>query len=887
MKNLISIITALFYSVSLYCANVVPQETPVKFEIHYSEKGVKAKNIPEGWSLQKDTFIYLSDELCPVCTLKVVNGKAPKAALAVKLQNEFATFPGSSRDSVAINNNIPVILDMTNASYTQIILDNTSVYFIKNPQAEVELSECSDSLDYNGIYSTGIEFKLRMKAGMIKNFKIDNEALREIGINADTDSVPFIRNSYSIKIALADKEKFENAVKEKGIEEVNIKVSYLTCTDGTNYDREEYKIVKLPIKNRPINKQSFAFDHFTVLELSALIIIVVLIIIVIVLIIAIANLSKQISKDKLPPSEDKQMAQKEIERLTQTSIKLQQEKEALLHAKEALEKELLDATEKCNELQGDIREYEKAEIKQNQKESQYKKDITSLKGEKDRLTVDVKTWKDKCEKQEKATKDATAACEKQKEIAEKEILTSLKKTGIKGENIEEAVDFMKKGQEEKKATQDLISHIQKKLRKDTQVTDKESFNQYYDELVALLKELTDNDEVLKGAKTLTECIQRIVPAAQKVKEEKQECQELLSIVKNKFDLEEGALNTNSLEKELDTRIEQSKLNDLGKLEIINTPYPTVAETIEAIKKQMSEIAGKVEDLYTESEWAYQKDKLPRQLDTAIGKAREQKEKAKDYKESIETSVGSLIKAFPKERTQNLQHVATPQEQLKGLIPEVEKMLEMDERIKNEHTEIYRARYQKILEDISEILEEVKATAKEAVIVSFINETNDELKNNIEETSETNVLNVLGTQLWQDISLQEIFKILSFALCKMAQNSLGWVNRLSILDAYMQTDGIKEWFETRGVETEKIVHANMLARNLLAEFGIQLVTPTLYKELYDATKYHESDRLTINGFIPNYRSLMKAGGDLIIDIYSIGIIQNGQWIATPIVVHEKN
>lgn len=48
MKNLISIITALFYSVSLYCANVVPQETPVKFEIHYSEKGVKAKNIPEG-----------------------------------------------------------------------------------------------------------------------------------------------------------------------------------------------------------------------------------------------------------------------------------------------------------------------------------------------------------------------------------------------------------------------------------------------------------------------------------------------------------------------------------------------------------------------------------------------------------------------------------------------------------------------------------------------------------------------------------------------------------------------------------------------------------------------------------------------------------------------
>lgn len=43
MKNLISIITALFYSVSLYCANVVPQETPVKFEIHYSEKGVKAK----------------------------------------------------------------------------------------------------------------------------------------------------------------------------------------------------------------------------------------------------------------------------------------------------------------------------------------------------------------------------------------------------------------------------------------------------------------------------------------------------------------------------------------------------------------------------------------------------------------------------------------------------------------------------------------------------------------------------------------------------------------------------------------------------------------------------------------------------------------------------
>lgn len=69
------------------------------------------------------------------------------------------------------------------------------------------------------------------------------------------------------------------------------------------------------------------------------------------------------------------MAQKEIERLTQTSIKLQQEKEALLHAKEALEKELLDATEKCNELQGDIREYEKAEIKQNQKESQYKKTL--------------------------------------------------------------------------------------------------------------------------------------------------------------------------------------------------------------------------------------------------------------------------------------------------------------------------------------------------------------------------------------------------------------------------------------------------------------------------------------------------------------------------------
>ena len=42
------------------------------------------------------------------------------------------------------------------------------------------------------------------------------------------------------------------------------------------------------------------------------------------------------------------MAQKEIERLTQTSIKLQQEKEALLHAKEALEKELLDATEKLS-----------------------------------------------------------------------------------------------------------------------------------------------------------------------------------------------------------------------------------------------------------------------------------------------------------------------------------------------------------------------------------------------------------------------------------------------------------------------------------------------------------------------------------------------------------
>ena len=96
----------------------------------------------------------------------------------------------------------------------------------------------------------------------------------------------------------------------------------------------------------------------------------------------------------------------------------------------------------------------------------------------------------------------------------------MKKTGIKGENIEEAVAFMKKGQEEKKATQDLISHIQKKLRKDTQVTDKESFNQYYDELVALLKELTDNDEVLKGAKTLTECIQRIVPAATKGKRRK-------------------------------------------------------------------------------------------------------------------------------------------------------------------------------------------------------------------------------------------------------------------------------------------------------------------------------------------------------------------------------
>lgn len=151
---------------------------------------------------------------------------------------------------------------------------------------------------------------------------------------------------------------------------------------------------------------------------------------------------------------------------------------------------------------------------------------------------------------------------------------------------------MKKGQEEKKATQDLISHIQKKLRKDIQVTDKESFNQYYDELVALLKELTDNDEVLKGAKTLTECIQRIVPAAQKVKEEKQECQELLSIVKNKFDLEKGALNTNSLEKELDTRIEQSKLNDLGKLEIINTPYPTVAETIEAIKNRCQRLPEK-------------------------------------------------------------------------------------------------------------------------------------------------------------------------------------------------------------------------------------------------------------------------------------------------------
>ena len=93
---------------------------------------------------------------------------------------------------------------MTNASYTQIILDNTSVYFIKNPQAEVELSECSDSLDYNGIYSTGIEFKLRMKAGMIKNFKIDNEALREIGINADKHAVrvAFSRNHISARYAV-------------------------------------------------------------------------------------------------------------------------------------------------------------------------------------------------------------------------------------------------------------------------------------------------------------------------------------------------------------------------------------------------------------------------------------------------------------------------------------------------------------------------------------------------------------------------------------------------------------------------------------------------------------------------------------------------------------
>ena len=564
MKNLISIITTLVYSVSLYCANVVPQETPVKFEIHYSEKGVKAKNIPEGWSLQRDTFIYLSDEPCPVCTLKVVNDKAPKAALAVKLQNEFATFPGSSRDSVAINNNIPVILDMTNASYTQILLDSTSVYFIKNPQAEVELSECSDSLDYNGIYSTGIEFKIFIKAGMIKNFKIDNEALREIGISADTDSVPFIRNSYSIKIALADKEKFENAIKENGIEEVDIEVSYLTCTDGTNYDKKEYKIVKLPIKNLPTDTSSFTFDKWIIIVSVALIIIAI----VIFVFIARAN-KKTKSKDNLPIPTDKQTPKSPVTPPEETgtqplaNTELQNKYEEPQTEKKTIEDKLLSTIEELKNTRQEVLSYKQKNEKLETNEKLNNIQITTLKREKERLTTDVKTWTEKCEKQEKATKDATAACEKQKEIAEKEILTSLKKTGIKGENIEEAVAFMKKGQEEKKATQDLISHIQKKLGKDIQVTDKESFNQYYDEQVALLKELTDNDEVLKGAKTLTECIQRIVPAAQKVKEEKQECQELLSIVKNKFDLEEGTLNTNSLEKELDTRIEQSKLNDLG------------------------------------------------------------------------------------------------------------------------------------------------------------------------------------------------------------------------------------------------------------------------------------------------------------------------------------
>lgn len=59
MKNLISIITALFYSVSLYCANVVPQETPVKFEIHYSEKGVKAKSI----QIIKDKVAFVMQDI--------------------------------------------------------------------------------------------------------------------------------------------------------------------------------------------------------------------------------------------------------------------------------------------------------------------------------------------------------------------------------------------------------------------------------------------------------------------------------------------------------------------------------------------------------------------------------------------------------------------------------------------------------------------------------------------------------------------------------------------------------------------------------------------------------------------------------------------------------
>lgn len=886
MKNLISIITALFYSVSLYCANVVPQETPVKFEIHYSEKGIEAKNLPKEWSLQEGNLIYLSEKPCPVYALEVINNKTQTEPLAIKIK-EGANFPGSQKDSTSIRNSITIALDITDASYAQIMLDSTNVYFIKNPRADIELPEVLDSLDYNGIPPTEIEFKIHINAGMIKDFKIDNEALREIGISADTDSVPFIRQSYSIKVTLADKEKFENAIKEKGIKKVYLEVTYLTCINGTDYDREEYESIELPIKNLPIDSSSLTFNKLIPYGF------IVLIIIAIAILVFIVRTKKKPKSENKPPILTDETPLKSSVILSEEtgtpspSVELPKKYEELQAEKKTIEDKLLSTIEELKSTRQEVLSYKQKNEKLETDEKLNNIQITALRGEKKGLTAEVNTWKEKCEKQKKIAEDATAACEKQKEIAEKEILTSLKKTGIKGENIEEAVAFMKKGQEEKKATQDLISHIQKKLGKDIQVTDKESFNQYYDELVALLKELTDNDEVLKGAKTLTECIQRIVPAAQKVKEEKQECQELLSIVKNKFDLEEGTLNTNSLEKELDTRIEQSKLNDLGRLEIIDTPYPTVTETIEAIKKQMSEIARKVEDLYTESEWAYEKDKLPRQLDAAIEKAREQKEKEKDYRESIETSVGNLIQKFPEERIQNLQDVATPQEQLKGLIPEVEKMLEIDERIENEHTEIYRARYQKILEDISEILEEVKATAKEAVIVSFINETNDELKNNIEETSETNVLNVLGTQLWQDISLQEIFKILSFALCKMAQNSLGWVNRLSILGAYMQTDGIKEWFETRGVETEKIVHANMLARNLLAEFGIQLVTPTLYKELYDATKYHESDRLTINGFIPNYRSLMKAGGDLIIDIYSIGIIQNGQWIATPIVVHEKN